>query len=72
MKFSMTCSCGDVMSVEAESKAEAVAKTKELMTEQALDAHMALKHPGQQIPPLSRVHSMIEDSLEPIIELKTK
>ena len=41
----MTCSCGDVMSVEAENIDEAKAKMKEQMNQEAIDAHCKEKHP---------------------------
>ncbi len=72
MKYSMTCSCGDVMSIEADSKDDAVAKVKALMTEDAVEAHMSLKHPGQSVPSQRHVHEMIEENLEAVIELELK
>ncbi|MBI4099241.1 hypothetical protein HY442_01775 [Candidatus Parcubacteria bacterium] len=63
--FSMTCSCGDVMSVEAENREEAVAKLKAMMTDEAVAAHMADKHPGDPALPTSQVHAMIEQGTQP-------
>lgn len=45
-KFSMTCSCGDKMGVEAESREDAVMQMKTMMTQDAINAHMAEKHQG--------------------------
>lgn len=64
MTFSMTCTCGDVMTVEAETRDEAVGKMKEMMNESAVAAHMAEKHPGDPVPPVAEVHQMIERDLK--------
>ena len=42
-KYSFTCSCGDVMSVDASSQEEAATKLKEMMSEEAIAAHTAEK-----------------------------
>lgn len=61
-KFSMTCSCGHVLSVDAATRSEAVGKIKAMMTPQAVAQHMAEKHPGQPVLPVSQVHAMIEQA----------
>ena len=61
-KFSMTCSCGDVMSVDAENRDEAVMKMKDMMTQEAIDAHCAEKHPGMTLTQAD-VHAGIEKDL---------
>ncbi len=61
-KFSMTCSCGDVMSVDAESREEAVTKMKGMMTQEAIDAHCAEKHPEMKLAQAD-VHAGIEKDL---------
>lgn len=64
-KFTMVCSCGDPMTVEAETREEAVAKLQGMMTEEAIAAHMTDKHPGeQQIPSVADVHAQIAQRLE--------
>lgn len=60
----MTCSCGDVMNVEAASRDEAVGKLKDMMTEDAVKAHYAEKHPGQDVPPMDQVSAMIETGVQ--------
>ncbi|RJQ36394.1 hypothetical protein C4552_03850 [Candidatus Parcubacteria bacterium] len=60
----MTCSCGDVMSVEAESRDEAVAKLKGTMDQAALDKHVADKHPNMTLT-LTDAHAQIEQNLQP-------
>ncbi len=62
MKFSMTCSCGDVMSVDAENRDEAVMKMKETMTQEAIDAHVAEKHPDMQLSQAD-IHAQIDRDL---------
>ena len=45
----MTCTCGDVMSVDAENREEGVMKMKAMMTQDAIDAHCAEKHPDMKM-----------------------
>ena len=59
MKFSMTCSCGDVMAVDAKSRSEAVRTLKGMMTTATIGKHMKQKHPGQPAPSVNEVHSQI-------------
>lgn len=61
MKYSFTCTCGDIMSVDAENKEEAVAKLKEMMSgEEVIAQHMAEKHAGEPVPSQEQIHMMIE------------
>lgn len=60
MGYKMTCTCGDVMKVEANSREEAVEKLKEMTTEESLKMHMAEKHPGEAVPTLEQSHLMVE------------
>lgn len=62
-KYSMECSCGTVSTVEAATREEAVAMLKAGMTEDAIAAHMAEKHPGEPVPPVEAAHAMIEQQL---------
>ena len=64
-KFSMTCSCGDVMSVDAATHEEAVAQMKGMMTQEAIAAHMQGKHPGDPMMSMADCHAMIEKDLMP-------
>lgn len=50
-KFSFKCTCGHVMSVEAAIREEGVAKMKAMMTQQALDDHMAQNHKPEDPKP---------------------
>jgi len=61
--FSMTCSCGDVMGVDAENREEALVKIKATMNQVAIDAHMAEKHPGQPSMTEAECHAQIERDL---------
>lgn len=65
MKYSMKCTCGDVMTVDAASKDEAVTKFKEMMDQKALDTHWSEKHPNDTMPKptLEQSHMMIEQSV---------
>ena len=57
--YSMTCSCGDVMKVDASSREEAVGKLQGMMTEGAIKNHMIEKHPGDAIPTVEQIHGQI-------------
>jgi len=62
--YRMTCSCGQVMSVEAGSREEAVRMLQGGMTQAALDGHMKQYHkPGEQKPTLQQAHTMIEQNV---------
>ena len=62
-KYSMTCSCGEVMTVDAGSKGEAVTKMKTMMNADKVKMHFADKHKGQPVPPVSEVHKMVDQML---------
>lgn len=64
-KFSMTCSCGDVMSVDASTREEAVAQMKDMMTQEAINGHMQEKHSGSPEMTMADCHAMIEKNLAP-------
>ena len=63
--FSMTCSCGDTMSVDADTREEAVMKMKEMMSQTAIDAHCAEKHPGMTLTQ-DQVYAQIDEKLAPM------
>ncbi len=50
MKFSMKCTCGHVVTVDADNMEGAVEKIQGIMTEDAIAAHMAEKHAGEPVP----------------------
>ena len=63
--YSMTCTCGEVMSVDADTREAALSMLKAGMTETAIDAHMQEHHkPGEPRPTLQQVHAMIEQTLQ--------
>lgn len=64
MKYTMSCSCGDVMTVDAATREEAVKSVKKLMTEQAIVDHMTQKHPGETVPTCEQVRTTIEQNLK--------
>ena len=66
MKYSMKCACGDVMDMEAQTRAEAVQKFKDMMTQDVIDAHMAEKHPGQPGMSMADCHAMVEKEVTPM------
>jgi hypothetical protein len=63
-KFSMTCTCGHVISVDAASRQDAAQMIKNIMTADAVAAHMKEKHPGQPLIPVSQVHAMIDQNVQ--------
>jgi len=65
-KFSVKCSCGYEMSVDAENKEAAAAMLKEQMNEEGVRAHMADRqwHKEEEpIPSQEQVHGMIDSQL---------
>lgn len=62
-KFSMTCSCGDTMSFDAETREEAITQVKNMMTQEAINQHMQEKHPGDPLMSVADCHAMIEKDL---------
>lgn len=59
MKYSLKCTCGDVVTVDAGSREEAVEKIKAQMGGQ-VDSHMAEKHPGEAVPSAEEFNQMVE------------
>ena len=64
-QYTMQCSCGDIMKMEAENRAQGVAKFKGMMTAEAIAAHMAEKHPGDPVMSVADCHAMIERDVTP-------
>ncbi len=63
MTYSFKCNCGEVMTVEAENREEAVTKMKGMMTQDAINTHMSEKHSGEPVPTLEQVHAQIDSNL---------
>lgn len=63
MKYSMTCACGDVMSVEGATREEAVANMKAMMTDEMIAKHAGEKHAGEPGLTQEQVHQMIEEKM---------
>lgn len=68
MKYSMTCTCGHEMVVDAESKEEAASKLKEMMTQEELDKHWVEKHSDDTNPKptLEQSWGMIDQSVHEV------
>ncbi len=62
-QFSMTCTCGHVISVDASDKQDAAKQMKTMMTADAIAAHFKDKHPGQAVLPVPQVHALIDRSV---------
>lgn len=63
--FSMQCTCGDVMSVDAENREEAIEKMQESMSPAVIATHAAEKHAQEPMPSVEEVHAMIRDNMSP-------
>ena len=61
-KYSMTCTCGQEMTVDADSREQAIEKLKGMMTEEAIAQHCAEKHPGEPVPSKEQSDEMIEQT----------
>ncbi len=64
MTFSVTCSCGETMTVKAGSREKTVRNMKSLFNETKVYEHMAQKHIGDAVPTIEQVHSVIEQNLK--------
>lgn len=53
------------MTVDADNRDDAVAQFKGMMTEDAIKAHMAEKHPGDPVMSVADCHAMIEKNVMP-------
>lgn len=64
-KFSMKCSCGHVMTVDANTREEAVEKMKTMEDQNALDQHWTEKHQNDTMPKptLEQAHMQIEQNM---------
>jgi hypothetical protein len=59
--FSMTCTCGHTVTIDAANRDDAVAKFKQGMTQSALDDHFREHHqPTEQKPTLDQALRGIE------------
>jgi hypothetical protein len=52
------------MTVDAMNREEAVSKFKAMMSEGAIKAHMAEKHPGQPVPTVEQSHAQLEQMVK--------
>jgi hypothetical protein len=59
--YSMTCSCGQTMSVDAPSRDDAVKMLQGGMTEATIADHMGQFHKGEPVPSVEQVHGMIAE-----------
>lgn len=66
MKYAMTCTCGEVIDVDADNKDDAVAKIKGIMNADMVKKHMAEKHAGEPVPSQDQVHTMVEQGTKEV------
>ncbi len=64
MTYSMTCSCGDIMTIKAGTRKKAVRNMKALLNEAAVYEHMAQKHMRDAVPTIEQVHAIIQQNLK--------
>lgn len=62
-KFSFKCSCADVISVDANTKEEAVEKFKAMLTVEEVAKHYTAKHAGQPVPDAASEAAMLEQGV---------
>jgi len=62
--YSMTCSCGDVMTVRGGTREKAIKNMKAIMNEVTVYEHMAQKHIRDAVPTIQQVHTAIEQNLK--------
>ncbi len=65
--FKFTCTCGHEMTADASNREEAVAKLKDMMSEDAIKQHMADKHAGQPMMTKQQVDMGIEQGTQPVM-----
>jgi hypothetical protein len=64
--YSMTCTCGHVMTVEADNRDQAVGKLQGLMTPSAIEKHYREMHqPSERVPAVSQLHGRIAEVTQP-------
>jgi hypothetical protein len=62
--FSMTCTCGDTLTVDAPDRDTAVNQLKGMMDQDGIDRHIRERHnPSDPKPTVEQVHAMIEQTL---------
>lgn len=67
MTYEMKCDCGKIVKVDAANRDEAIRKVKDIMTEDAINEHMASEHPGQPVPTPQQAHARIEQTLTQVV-----
>jgi len=66
-QWQSTCTCGMVVGpVEANSKEEALDKMMDIMTPEAIQQHMAEKHPGEPVPSPEQARTNLASTVEPV------
>ena len=65
-EYSMTCSCGEVISVDAKSREDAISMLKDKMNEEAIINHISESHSGESAPTLQEVHSIIDKTTQQV------
>lgn len=65
--YSMMCTCGDEMKVEAESRGAAVAQMQQMMNEDMIASHMSQRHPGEPVPSMTDAHAMVEANMKQVM-----
>ncbi len=63
MTYAAQCRCGIKMKTDADSKDDAIKHLINMMSPNALNVHMADRHPGSPIPSQEDVRQMIESTI---------
>lgn len=64
--FTIMCSCGEVASVEATTRREAVRILSERWSEGMLHRHLREKHPKERLPSRTEITTLIASKLLPV------
>ncbi len=64
MVYSMKCTCGHIATVDAENKEEAIGKMQDMMTDDAIAAHVAKDHAGEEAPTKAQVDMQVAQMIQ--------
>ena len=61
----MMCSCGEIISVKADTRTEAVSRIERMWREGEISKHMKDKHPGEPMLRLRQIQKFFQAKLIP-------
>lgn len=63
--YFMMCSCGEITSVKASTRTEAMLYIARIWREDEISKHMRDKHPGEPMPRLTKMQKLFQAKLIP-------